>query len=540
MPNGFDRNPRSARPYGRLREQEILRIAANLPAEDASTAVTVARRQALLWARNKAIGVLPAEAWEFRDFERLSSGRSCSAVRVEDEGRDVWSLRVEDPDKGIAGRTWTSEITISLEVGAAQPKFTLRLLAGTSESFLEIEPHVPGVVRQIVTSPGLWAGSYKLTDKPIIVESDRAIELLVTAILDPARTLPIIALSVPANSPDAHNPLLDSKLLAEACTGLAVVVVVTSRSSWALTERFGKQLSVYEGAARVYLPGFSEDSSPFGGHELLLPQAFATPSTAAAAMTKLRWIAANGSVRRLQLGKDVLAFASLKSQALEKRQLALQNLGATDSEQLEAANERIRLLESQLEESREYEQQFSDLHKDAEQRAEAAETQLRAASFRVQQLIGELKNSGVTPDAMITLPLDWQEFTNWCDVNLAGRVVLSPQARRLLKSPEFESVELAARCLLWLANNYRAAKAGDANGSLRDALVEAGVYNAHCGADAYDTEWQGKKHRVEWHIKNGGNTRDPIRCLRIYYFWDDASQQAVITSMPAHMRTDAS
>jgi hypothetical protein len=28
--------------------------------------------------------------------------------------------------------------------------------------------------------------------------------------------------------------------------------------------------------------------------------------------------------------------------------------------------------------------------------------------------------------------------------------------------------------------------------------------------------------------------------LRIYYFWDDFSQQAAVASMPAHRRTDAS
>jgi hypothetical protein len=98
--------------------------------------------------------------------------------------------------------------------------------------------------------------------------------------------------------------------------------------------------------------------------------------------------------------------------------------------------------------------------RDAEQRAEITETQLRAASFRIQQLLEQLKSSGVVPDAKISLPEEWHEFANWCDVNLAGRVVLSPQARRLLKSAVFEDVNLAAKCLLWLANDYQAARAG--------------------------------------------------------------------------------
>ena len=39
--------------------------------------------------------------------------------------------------------------------------------------------------------------------------------------------------------------------------------------------------------------------------------------------------------------------------------------------------------------------------------------------------------------------------------------------------------------------------------------------------------------------ENGGNTRDPRRCLRIYYFWDEESQMVVIATMPAHIRTGA-
>jgi hypothetical protein len=124
-------------------------------------------------------------------------------------------------------------------------------------------------------------------------------------------------------------------------------------------------------------------------------------------------------------------------------------------------------------------------------------------------------------------------------VNLAGRVLLAPQARRALNGSVFEDVGLAAQCLLWLANDYRDGKTGDSDGSFRDRTVVPGVINAHCGSDSFTIEWQGKNQNVEWHIKNGGNTRDPARCLRIYYFWDDSSQQVVIASMPAHIRSDA-
>jgi hypothetical protein len=102
----------------------------------------------------------------------------------------------------------------------------------------------------------------------------------------------------------------------------------------------------------------------------------------------------------------------------------------------------------------------------------------------------------------------------------------------------FEDIQLAARCLLWLANEARDRRLSG-GGSLRDELVENGIYNNHCGEDQFDLQWQGQRYTADWHIKNGGNTRDPKRCLRIYYFWDPATQQIVIADMPGHRRTGA-
>jgi hypothetical protein len=51
---------------------------------------------------------------------------------------------------------------------------------------------------------------------------------------------------------------------------------------------------------------------------------------------------------------------------------------------------------------------------------------------------------------------------------------------------------------------------------------------------------QGRRLEADWHIKNGGNTRDPWRCLRISYRWDDVTQQIVVAEMPAHGRAGAS
>ena len=106
---------------------------------------------------------------------------------------------------------------------------------------------------------------------------------------------------------------------------------------------------------------------------------------------------------------------------------------------------------------------------------------------------------------------DWSDLTNWCDTNLDGHLALGPASRRGIRAPEFEIVQQAASCLLWLATECRNWRIGGGDGTLRDEPVEDGVRNAHCGGDQFDLDWQGQRQNAVWHIKSGGNTRDPHR-----------------------------
>ena len=213
--------------------------------------------------------------------------------------------------------------------------------------------------------------------------------------------------------------------------------------------------------------------------------------------------------------------------------------GASDIQKLGAADARIKALEADLKSAKEVENFLLEEQRLTEERAQAAETKFSAASFRIQQLLEQIKQRGEIAGANIQLPVSWTDFADWCDDKLVGRVVLAPQARSGVRKASFEDVRVAARCVLWLANDYRDRRLYGGEGSLRDHVLEPGVRNSPSGADEFSFWWQGKQHIVDWHIKNGGNTRDPRRCLRIYYFWDHATQQAVIADMPTHRPSGA-
>jgi hypothetical protein len=330
---------------------------------------------------------------------------------------------------------------------------------------------------------------------------------------------------------------IDANALARAVLGLAIVVVLPGAFTWTLTERFGRNRSVFGGAIRTYFPNFDEDA-PLFEHRLFLVDQINTPLGASNCTQWIRFAVANESIKRNQIGKNILAFAAIRSANLANRQSVLEKTGATEGDKLKTAKEHITALEIEVDEVNQQITYFVSEHDKAEERAKIAEEQIRASAFRIQQLLNQIRESGGEVDANIELPTEWGQLAHWCDTNLAGRVALSSAARRGVRAPEYEDVQQIARCLLWLANECRDRRI--AGGALEDEPVENGIRNSHCGGDEFEFFFHGKRQAASWHIKNGGNTRDPRRCLRIYYGWDEATQQIIVAEMPGHRRTGAS
>ena len=291
-------------------EREILRIAASLGGSDGEQAATQARREVLIWAENRTGGRLPPAAWNHEDFEHFAGGRDCSAVRIVDDFRDIWAIRADDPDKTVPQRVWTVEPIVGHQQ-KHRPLFSLRLLVSSPEQHLAIEPAVPGLALQLASACELYRGAEELTAEPWIIESESNAEDLIDMLIDPERQTPAFVLTVPEYAMDPVIPLLDAGSLARATLGLARVIVVPAHFTWALTDRFGRRLSVFGGAARVYLPGLTEDANPYSGHELFLADRLSTPENAGRVGARLRHLAATESLRRLRLGREVLSYASV-------------------------------------------------------------------------------------------------------------------------------------------------------------------------------------------------------------------------------------
>ena len=517
----------------RIREHQVLHVSADLPRDH--DAIDRARTEILTWAQKRSGGRLPSEGMAGRGFELLAAGRSSSAVEVAIPEIYTWALRQEDPDKQVAGRVWTSE-AILWRTPDKPPRFAARLIVGSRERELDIAPATPSYVRQIIDNIGLTNGGWSLSSRPWFIGDEQAQDMLLDLLTAPTRRLPVIVVSVTdRTNPD---PALDLNKLAAGLCGLADVVAILPETSWSLTERFGKRLSVFDRAVRIYMPGFDEDADPFG-HPLWLGARMTNADDATLVDRQIRGRIVQFSTQTVRLDVDILPFAKIRSYAREADQERLARSGASDSEKLSAAEGRIAAITRELNEARGMEEcALEDLDK-ALLRADEAESRERNATVQIQILLQRLSKAGVVGGDFQALPKSWADFEDWCDSALVGRVALTAAARRGCKKALYSDVEQVARCLLWLADACRT-RLLEGGGSLHDESIEHGIRNSACGGDAFVFSWQTQRLRADWHVKTGGNTRAPENCLRIYYGWDARTQQIIVADMPAHRKNNIS
>lgn len=517
-------------------EREVLRVFGTLQTQtDSHDSLDPVRNQVLRWV-NKRCGPLPDEAWQFRSFEKFRGGANAHCVSIRQPETDFWALRADDSDKTVAGRVWSTEITVGRAAG--QPAgFSCRLLVSATEDKFSYSPAVPGVVRQIADEFTLHNAGLTLRSKPESIADAPSFDSLLEQLEDPSRRIPIVVFT----TPDGHDmPLLDVAELSGKLVGLAQFVVLSGDYTWKLTEAFGKQRSIFGGGFRAYLPGFSTTETPYR-HPLVVPQHLQTDSQKKRAVQNLADTLARQSNLGSRLGIDVPTFSNVR---LTSSQLARaeSRTDRTDTQKLADVEELNNVLMAELESNKQQHEDeveyFSAEHGKAEQRAEEAEFNLFAAQARIEHLTGLLNARGQSAEEQTATPDNWPAFADWVDRNFAGRVALTPVARKELKKALFEDIDLACRCIVWLAKEHREARLSEVSAIANNEVVESGIKNSRCGGDTYEVQWQGQGYEADWHIKNGGNTRSPERCFRIYYFWD--GDQIVITHMPSHRKTSMS
>jgi len=526
----------------------ILQVVAKIEGADREVSAQLARRHAIGWMETRA-GQLPSAAFKHDSFELDLPGKPASAVRFKTDQIDYWVGRLDDPDKVVAGRIWTTEITVPLT--SNDVRFRVRQQQAARENTADIIPFVPSVVRATAEDVGLAIDGRSLTVDPWAVATEEDVESLVDLISSPSRRLPIYVASLAHDEDDSGSAAVNVLELSRRCIGLAHVVVLAASMTRVLESSVGKAFSVFNGAVRTYRQNCDLYSDNPFSHPLALPQTilnWGTGGTTEFTNLLIRR-AAEDSANRINQERELPSQANVRNVNAQMQREMASARGESDTELLALADIEIDALKAEVQIWQQTAIDEDRGRQDALERVEELEGQAYWLRQRVREIEDRLNSFASArqigePD----IPDSFDSLNDWAAKNLVGRVVVTKKAIRAAKGAEFVNVTLGYRALLLLANEYRDMRLGRENSVERfnSQLMALGLENSRTGeesklweeGDEFTVDWRGSRALLAWHLKNG-NTRDPKRCFRLYYFWDDETEQVVVGSMPAHLHTRA-
>ena len=114
-----------------LSRRPVLHLDLELRGDDPEKATCEARLATLRWMQRRA-GKLPPAAWDHQPFEHMPGGPAALAARVNDGDVDYWIGRLDDPDKNVPGRTWTTEVSVVHSAGEGGSLFARRCHGGAA------------------------------------------------------------------------------------------------------------------------------------------------------------------------------------------------------------------------------------------------------------------------------------------------------------------------------------------------------------------------------------------------------------------------
>lgn len=507
----------------------------------------VLQERVLRWAftPDRNLRTIPEAAWQGDSFE-IDEEHSEQAEAVNLKEPRYWAFRLRERLKDPS-RTWTTE------VGLAQQSETLaifgcRLICAQRGNAAPMPRSIPRFVREIAFELPTYLDRRRISADPWLIEADSDIDDLVNFLQSPNRNHPVVLFSLPEGSENPEETSVDVRSFIRRTVGFVHSAIITSYASYLLTERLGRDFTVYRQAVRTFYPGFDPSND--------LP----TDHPVATGMRIAAW--GDGAGRSFH---DFLVQQSLRitrsSDVLEQEQPSYQHVrriaaqaareaatlsGQTDTALLQLMEEELRAAKAEAEASLQL-----AINAEAERDQIASELRQIKASYGVLQ--SRLHRVLASAPAVVgpPLPTTLAEIESWAQMELSGQVELHRRAVKALRDSDFQDVALVRNALLMMRDLYVPMNR-DGGKELRSAfdqrLAELGLQNTKCfsqedrarnfGGD-YFVSYQGSTRELDWHLK-GSNARDGRMGFRLYYFWDDETERVIVGYLPGHLRTDIS
>ncbi|MCA3160343.1 MAG: hypothetical protein ING31_12270 [Burkholderiales bacterium] len=192
--------------------------------------------------------------------EGLPSGHSLISSIYENDSERVVRIGWSFPDDTDAGLRWANEV----RVGQFGDRCGVEHLISIESVEYSVAPArllfgSPRAIRDICISVPAYIGEMQVRAEPYVLKQDGLGDLFELLTSD-LRKLPVVLLSPYARGEPNQ---IDPTNLARNLAGVAVVVRVENPElTWDFADEVGRQLSCFNGAARIYWPGFSNASDP--------------------------------------------------------------------------------------------------------------------------------------------------------------------------------------------------------------------------------------------------------------------------------------
>jgi hypothetical protein len=228
----------------------------------APAAFETARGQIAAWCVARYPGLVDHDvASDFTAAPNATDRVEWSNIDSPDGTDRAWSMTFRHADADDPTLGW--RVLAELAAPPEEVRFTLRLSQESLEARVRPAIDVPGrprIVRDLARGLGGFLDGRELTGRPNEVRSDD-IAGLVQLLTDTTRRLPVVIASV---LPETGRPVTDPFELASQLIGIAhIYSILTVPATYELTDHVGKSLSVFDGAVRIYWPGFGTDADPY-------------------------------------------------------------------------------------------------------------------------------------------------------------------------------------------------------------------------------------------------------------------------------------
>ena len=462
----------------------------------------------------------------------LNASAKAEAMAVPDGAATRWVLKLTHPDHLDPAGIWRTELGIE-RTAANQVFFSCSLYLGRTDR--SVAPFRRSTSRPKIVLDVLKQfegyGALPLSYKPLFLKSDpKYTDALLKLLQDPRRQHPVVYVSTHEQS---RRLFFDASRLADHLAGTAYVVVAENLDACrSFRQRMPPPLQAFDGAVRLYWPGFSFRSKHFD-HPLWTKYRVMSIQTRSREAFSKKLLADIAAVAVTSMPESMLTWARIEEAV--RRQAIAQARAAQDDQQLltlyTADNEDLRLTITGL--RQELQTKGEELHR-AQARIAVLES-ATAESLPTQEFLPV----ETVADAIEQAAARWPQ-----------QLVFAPNSKSEGDDSPFQPATEVLQALEWLATTYHSAKSGKLKVISLDHSIRAKIpgwtYCPHQGdfsitryKEWYQCQWEDRPYTISEHVGTGVSTK-PEETIRIAFAWDKPRKKVVVGFIGQHQKTNKS